>query len=1189
MTKLTQKGIKFDWGEKEENAFQLIKQTLCSASILALLEGSKDFVVYCDASYKGLGAVLMQREKVIAYASRQLKIHKKNYTTHDLELGSVVFALKIWRHYLYGTKCTMFTGHKSLQHILDQKELNMRQRWWLELLINYDCDIRYHPRKVNIVADALSRKERVEPLRVQALVMTIGLDLPKQILEAQIEALKPKIMRMKTYRHDQKGHTQGKQVLDMCKSQGRTLKAIRIVSTPAIPKWKWDNITMDFITKLPRSSQGFDTIWVIMDRLAKSAHLLPIRENDPLEKLARLYQNRIVARHGIPILIICDRDGRFTSNFWKSFQKALGTELKTTEKIVLIKQRIQAAQDRQKSYADLKRKPMEFEVRDKVMLKVSPWKGVVRFGKRGVVQHVAPTTTKQRLARKNELKARGTLLMALPDKHQLKFNIHKDDKTLMKAIEKRFGGNKETKKRTHTLIWRNKTDLEEQSLDDLFNNLKIYEAKVKSSSSASTSTQNIAFVSSQNTDSTNEPVSVVASVSAASIKIPVCALPNQIDTDDLEEMDLKWQMAMLTVRASQFLQRTGRNLGANGPTSMEFNMSKVECYNCHRKGHFARECSFDWSFHAENKPTNYALMAFTSSSSSSSDNEVVSCSKACIKANATLQPHYDKLTDDFRKSQFDVIFYKIGLEFIEAKLIVYQQNETVFEKDIKLIKLEVQLRDNALVVLRQNFEKAKQERDDLKLKLEKFQTSSKNLRQLLASQTNDKTGLGYNTQVFTSSMFDCDELFTSKTDDCLPASLNMIGTTQEIVLTKSKLVSLTAVRPVIVVVPKPYVTRPRPAKTIVTKPHSPPRRHINHSPSPKASNFPLKVTTAKAPIVNIVKGVQGKWEWKPKCPILDHVSCLIETIAILFLVQGNPQHALKDKGVIDSGCSRHMTWSMSYLFDIEEINGGYVAFSGNLKGGKISGKGKIKTGKLDFDDVYFVKELKFHLFSVSQMCNKKNNVLFTDTKCIVLSFEFTSDNRTEFENNDLNQFCGMKGIKREFSVLRTPQQNGIAKKKNKTLIEATRTMLADSLLPILFWAEAVNTACYVQNRILATKPQNKTLYELLLGRIPSIGFMRPFGCPVTILNILDPLGKLDGKVDEGFLVGYSVSSKAFRVFNSRTCIIQETTHIIVLESKPNVAGSGPTWLFDIDTLTKIMNYQPVTAGNQSNPSASVQE
>ncbi|GKD75196.1 putative reverse transcriptase domain-containing protein [Tanacetum coccineum] len=395
MTKLTQKGIKFDWGEKEENAFQLIKQKLCSAPILALPKGSEDFVVYCDASHKGLGAVLMQREKVIAYASRQLKVHEKNYTTHDLELGSVVFALKIWRHYLYGTRCTVFIDHKSLQHILDQKELNMRQRRWIELLSDYDYDIRYHPGKANVVADALSRKERIEPLRVRALVMTISLDLPKRILEAQIEAQKPEnlvnedvggIIRRdipkerlepradgtlclhgrswlpcygdlrsmimheshkskysihpgleKMYQDMKKLYWWPNMKADIATYVSKCLTCARVKAEhqrpsgllvqPEIPEWKWDNITMDFITKLPKSSQGFDTIWVIVDRLTKSAHFLPIRENDPLDKLARLYLNRIVARHGIPVSIICNHDGRFTSNFWKSFQKALGIDI----------------------------------------------------------------------------------------------------------------------------------------------------------------------------------------------------------------------------------------------------------------------------------------------------------------------------------------------------------------------------------------------------------------------------------------------------------------------------------------------------------------------------------------------------------------------------------------------------------------------------------------------------------------------------------------------------------------------------------------------------------------------------------------------------------------------------------------------------------------------------------------------
>nr|GEZ19572.1 putative reverse transcriptase domain-containing protein [Tanacetum cinerariifolium] len=245
--------------EKAEAAFQLLKQKLCSALILALLKVSKNFVVYCDASHKGLGAVLMQRKKGIAHVTCQLKVYEKNYTTHDLELGAVVFALKMLRHYLYGTKCVMFTDHKSLQHILDQKELNMRQRRWLELLSDYDCEIRYHPGKANVVADALSRKERI-------------------------------------------------------------------------------------------------------------------------------------SRHGVPVLIISDRDGRFTSHFWKYLNKALvgdsqltGPKIihETTEKIVQIKSRIQAARGRQRSYANVRRKPLEFQVGDKVMLKVSPWKGVILFGKRG--------------------------------------------------------------------------------------------------------------------------------------------------------------------------------------------------------------------------------------------------------------------------------------------------------------------------------------------------------------------------------------------------------------------------------------------------------------------------------------------------------------------------------------------------------------------------------------------------------------------------------------------------------------------------------------------------------------------------------------------------------------------------------------------------------------------------------------
>ncbi|GKC82057.1 putative ribonuclease H-like domain-containing protein [Tanacetum coccineum] len=187
-----------------------------------------------------------------------------------------------------------------------------------------------------------------------------------------------------------------------------------------------------------------------------------------------------------------------------------------------------------------------------------------------------------------------------------------------------------------------------------------------------------------------------------------------------------------------------------------------------------------------------------------------------------------------------------------------------------------------------------------------------------------------------------------------------------------------------------------------------------------------------------------------------------------------------------------------------------------------------------------------------------------------------------FKNKEMNQFCKKKGILRQYSVARTPQQYGVAERRNKTLIEAARTMLADSKLPTTFWAEAVNTACYVQNRVLVVKPHNKTPYELFHGRTPTLSFIRPFGCPVTILNTIDHLGKFDGKADEGFFVGYSLNSKAFRVFNSRTRIVEENLHIRFSESTPNVVGSGPDWLFDIDALTRTMNYKPIVAGTQSN-------
>ncbi|GJU38096.1 putative ribonuclease H-like domain-containing protein [Tanacetum coccineum] len=522
---------------------------------------------------------------------------------------------------------------------------------------------------------------------------------------------------------------------------------------------------------------------------------------------------------------------------------------------------------------------------------------------------------------------------------------------------------------------------------------------------------------------------------------------------------------------------------------------------------------------------------------------------------------------------------------------------------------------------------------------------------------------------------------------------------------------------------RPIVNEIRPRNNVY-KSHSPIRRPFNRTTVPKAKFLNQKVNTAEVKAVSAVEDMRETavkpstgCNWRPKRHYWNKVSKYNSGSS--FSKNDNPQRALKNKGIVDSGCSKHMTGNKTYLVEYQDYNGGPTSFGGSKC--YITGKGKIQTGKLDFEDVCFVKELQhFNLFSMSQMCDKKNKVLFIYTECLVLSSDFMPDenqvllriprqnnmysfilesivpfgglacliakatvdesnkwhrrlshvnfknlnklvkgnlvrglpsktfqndhtcvtcqkgkqhkasckakivssiskplqllhnlfgptsvrsinhktyclvitddfsrcdNGTEFKNRDIIEFYGSKGIKGEYSNAKTPQQNGVAKRKNMTLIEAARTILANSFLPDTSWAEAVSTACYVLNWVLVTKPQNKTPYELITGKIPIISYIRPFRCHVTILNTIDHLGKFEGNSDEGFLVGYSLNSKAFRVYNLETKRVEENLHINFLENKPNVAGKGPNWLFDLDYLTDSMNYQPVRSDNQANKTA----
>ncbi|GJR81343.1 ribonuclease H-like domain-containing protein [Tanacetum coccineum] len=329
-------------------------------------------------------------------------------------------------------------------------------------------------------------------------------------------------------------------------------------------------------------------------------------------------------------------------------------------------------------------------------------------------------------------------------------------------------------------------------------------------------------------------------------------------------------------------------------------------------------------------------------------------------------------------------------------------------------------------------------------------------------------------------------------------------------------ISVNTAKPINIAYPRPIVNCAMPALNVFNRAHSHVRRPFNKFTTYKNSNFNERVNTIRGNVTTV----------RPKAVVSDNKGNNTNVVkaSACWVWRPNQNDTMSPDTIVHQcyvdaqGRSKYMTGNMSYLFDYEEINGGYVAFGGDPKGGKITGKDDYSR----FSWVFFLATkdetsgiLKAFITGIENQINHRVKII----RC---------DNGTEFKNKEMNQFCEMKGIKREFSVARTPQQNGVAERKNRTLIEAARTMLADSKLPTTFWAEAVNTACYVQNRVLVIKPHNKTPYELFHGRTPSLSFMRPFGCPVTILNTLDHLGKFDGKADEGFFVGYSVNSKAFR-------------------------------------------------------------
>ncbi|GJU99512.1 ribonuclease H-like domain-containing protein [Tanacetum coccineum] len=756
---------------------------------------------------------------------------------------------------------------------------------------------------------------------------------------------------------------------------------------------------------------------------------------------------------------------------------------------------------------------------------------------------------------------------------------------------------------------RNKSDLDTLSMDDLYNNLRVYEAKIKGQSSSSSNSQNVAFVSSENTSSTNEAVNTAHEVSTASSQGQSYAddvmfsffanqsnspqLDNkdleQIDTDDLEEMDLKWQVAMLTMRVKRFIKKTGRNLNFNGKETVGFDKTKVKCYNCHRRGHFARECRAprNQGYRNGDNPRRVVLGC----TSGDSPGKCLGCFQDGISSSSS-----DSKVEEALKEKDDL---KLKLENFEESLknLTKLINSQISAKDKAVLSYDCQIYENEVVY--SVFNSRESDVDDRPVN-DRFKTGEG-----IHAVPPPYTGNYMPSRPELSFAGLDDSVYKTKVSE----TETSISKTSKDIVEKPKTVRSTDSDNASVFRPESDQTKPKFTKINFVKSdenvksvnkenthrqveysrktHSPVRRPFNQKLAAKTNNFKEKVNTARFTNVTTagpkadVNATEGNrdnaiksstcWIWRPKGNVIDHISKDSGSYIPKRFDYGNPQYALQDQGIFDSGCSRHMTGNKFYLSDYQDIDGGFVAFGGSPKGGGLTclfAKATIdesnlwhrRLGHINFNTMNklvrgnLVRGLPSKLFENDHTCvacqkGKQHKASFSvrsinkKTYCLVVTDDFSRfswvfflatkdetpeilknfitgienqidhkvktircDNGTEFKNRIMNEFCEMKGIRREFSVARTPQQNGVAKRKNRTLIEAARTMLADSKLPTTFWAEAVNTACYVQNRVLVIKPHNKTPYELFLGRKPALSFMRPFGCPVTILNTLDHLG-----------------------------------------------------------------------------------
>ncbi|GJW51264.1 putative ribonuclease H-like domain-containing protein [Tanacetum coccineum] len=858
-----------------------------------------------------------------------------------------------------------------------------------------------------------------------------------------------------------------------------------------------------------------------------------------------------------------------------------------------------------------------------------------------------PTTTEEKTNKKNDMKARSLLLMALLNEHQLTFNQYTDAKTMFAAIEARFGGNDATKKtqktllkqqyenfnalstesldsifnrlqkivsrlvilgvvitqedlnskflrslppewNTHVVVWMNKAEIETLSIDDLYNNFKIVEHDVKKSVGANTSNQNMAFMTAPSTSSTkdvntansaHEVSTISTNVNTASTKDSTAKLsdatlyaflanqPNgsqivhedleQIHDDDLKEMDLDrvnvtcvsgtlWQrnaeLLIEEVRESLLSspEDGGRSIRISCNVVRALSDGEEELCTSPAPPEVTEPIDgigFDWSDMAkEQVQTNMVLMAFSNSEVTNDK----SGTKTCLKNYETLKKQCDDLIVKLNQTKFKASTYKRGLATVEEQLVTYKKNEVLFSEEVVVLKREVACKDYEISVLKSDFGKVKQEKEGIEFKIEKFDNASKSLEKLLESQITDKSkkGLGYN-----------------------------------------------AVPP-----PHPLIYN-APAKLDLSY------SGLDEFKEPEFTDYGPRNDKQESNIK-----CDKKSDKETSDDSLASSDCLHDN--------GSVESSLKvdNKTVFHTakkGESEKLEWS--------EINCPHHQRKRMVNGNNYN--------RVDYDYYAKTSHPSTHRNMTPRAVLLKTDLTPLSTARPVYTTHprpivHSARSRSQFYNQAqstvqrpfykkttlTNRANGVNAVKASACwVWRPTRPNGasLGKPQVKTYMltemfqhmtgnQAYPTVFKDKKEVMLHWGRSICVRITV-NRVLIVKPHNKTPYELFRGFKPVLSFMRPFGCHVTILNTLDNLGKFNGKSDEGFFVGYSLSSKAFRVYNTRTRKVEENLHIGFLEDKPMPEGIGPKWLFDIDSLTQSMNYIPVTAGTSTNESASTQE